>query len=323
MPYGYPATKIEWAALSSSESLAEPIPGTAISLTDYSDAPTGGRIIAMKGISGFEAPPVTVFYDELNALDGGLFRHTRASAREIFIPVVIWASTRPDFLTLKRSFLARLNPALGPGRISVTEGDNTTRFVDCYYVGGAEGSYTEDEGGFYWQKYGLEFRAMDPYWYDATPIQIDWTSESADLESFFGDPGEPFFGLRLNPSRSINGSTPITSVGDYDTWPTWNITGPVDGVSMAVSGASTGAFALDVSLSSGEVVHVDTRPSKRRIIKLTTPPILVGQNFWRTLNPGDSFWPLKPGINTINITAGSVGPGTAITMNYRPRYYSA
>lgn len=324
MPYGYPTTQIEWVALSTAEGQSEPIPGASISLTDYTDASTGKQIIVMKGISGFDAPTVEVFYDEMSGLDGGLFRHTRVTTREIFIPIALWATSRQAFLDLKRDLLSRFSPLRGIGRLRVTEGDNTSRFLDCLYTGGAEGAYTEDEGGFFWQKYGLTFRAMDPYWYDDVPQQVNWTSEAADLKPFFGSPSEPqFFGLRLNPSRSINGSTPVTSLGDYDTWPTWSITGPLNGVSMSVSGASVGSFTLNVSLGVGEVLYVDTRPSKRRILKLTTPPIVSGTNFWSVLEPGDSFWPLAPGVNTITINAGSVGPGTAISMNYRPRYYSA
>lgn len=323
MPYGYPATTIEWVALSQGEGLSDPIPGEAVSLTDYSDPLTGGRIHVMKGIAGFDAPTVDVFFDEISGLDGGLFRHTRVTTREIFIPIALWANTRQAFVALKRNLLKQINPARGFGRIRVTEGDNTTRYIDCHYLGGAEGAYSEDEGGFFWQKYGLQFRAMDPYWYDEIPAQVNWTSEAADLKSFFGDGSEPFFGLRLNPSRNINGSTSVTSLGEYETWPTWNITGPVDGLSMTVSGASEGSFTLNVSLASGEVLHVDTRPTKRRILKLTAPPVIAGQNFWEVLEPGDFFWPLAPGENEINIVAGSVGPGTAISMNYRPRYYTA
>lgn len=323
MPYGYPTTKIEWVALSPGEGDLFPVPESTISLTDYNEPASGGRIIVMKGIQGFDAPTVDVFYDELTGLDGGLFRDTRATTREIFIPIVLWAKDRPSFLTLKRDLLARLSPIRGPGRIRVTEGDNTSRYIDCFYTSGAEGAYTEDEGGFFWQKYGLIFRAMDPFWYDDVPVQINWTSEAADLKSFFGDGTEPFLGLRLNPSRSINGSTSITSVGDYEAWPTWTITGPVDGVSMEVSGASVGSFALNTSLASGEVLYVDTRPSRRRILKLDNPPIIAGQNYWRALNPGDSFWSLRSGESQITINAGSVGPGTSISMNYRPRYYSA
>jgi hypothetical protein len=322
MPYGYPATKIEWVALSPNGQ-GDPIPGTSISLTDYADSLTGGRVYVLKGITGFDAPTHEVFYDELNGLDGGLFRHARTTTREIFIPVIMWATSRPDFLELKRDFLARINPLNGPGRILVTEGDNTSRYLDCYYTGGAEGTYSEDEGGFFWQKYGLVFRAMDPYWYDASPVQINWTSGSADVVPFFGLPGEPFFGLRLNPSRSINGAAEVTSIGDFDAWPTWFITGPVEGVVFTAEGASEGEFTLNVSLGTGEVLYVDTRPSRRRILKLTDPPIIAGTNFWSVLEPGDAFWPLKHGVTTITITAGSVSADTAISMNYRPRYYSA
>lgn len=323
MPYGYPATKIEWVALASGEGQADPIPGAAISLTDFSDPLTGGTLVTMKGMSGFDAPPVEIFWDELSGLDGGLYRDSRVVSRELFIPLALWATSRPNFLALKRDLLARFSPARGLGRILMTEGDNTSRYIDCRYTGGAEGSYSEDEAGFFWQKFGLTFRALDPFWYDSTPQQVNWTAESAELKSFFGDGVEPFFGIRLNPSRSINGVTPVTSLGDYATWPTWSITGPVEGVTVAVTGASTGSFQLNVSLGTGEVLYVDTRPSKRRILKLDTPPVLTGQNFWSVLEPGHSFWPLEPGLNEITLTAGSVGPGTAISMNYRPRYYSA
>lgn len=323
MPYGYPATNVEWVTLSSGEGQSDPIPGDAISLTEHDDPVTGGRVVIMKGMSGFDAPPIEMFYDEMSGLDGGLFRHSRVTTRELFIPLIMWATSRQDFLTLKRDLLSRMSPASGLGRLKLTEGDNTSRYIDCRYTGGAEGTYTEDEGGFFWQKYGLTFRALDPFWYDVSPQQVNWTAEAAELKSFFGDGSEPFFGIRLNPSRGINSTTPVTSLGDYYTWPTWTIQGPLEGLTVAVSGASTGSFTLDVSLGTGEVLHVDTRPSRRRIIKLDEPPIVVGQNFWSVLESGDQFWPLSKGLNEITLTAGSVGPGTSISMNYRPRYYSA
>jgi hypothetical protein len=274
----------------------------------------------MKGMTGFDAPPVEVFYDETTGLDGGLLRHTRVSTREMFIPVIIWAKSRPDFLALKRDLLGRLNPARGVGRLRFTEGDGTARHVDCVYTGGAEGTYSEDEGGFFWQKYGLTFRAMDPYFYAESPIEVQWSSGAESLVPFFS---EPFLGLHLNASRSINGSVPLSAVGDFEAWPTWLITGPIDGVSFAVSGASTGSFTLNVSLGVGDVVYVDTRPSKRRILKLDNPPFLIGDNWWDRLEPGDTFWPLNPaGTNTVTINATNVGPTTAISMSYRPRFYS-
>lgn len=318
MPYGFPPTRIEWVALSPGQT--EPIPGDSISLTDYEDG--GRRIHVMKGISGFDAPTVDLFYDELSGSDGGLFRHSRTTTREIFIPIVMWARTRPDFLALKRDLLSRIHPSKGAGRIVVTEGDNTARYLDCYYSGGAEGVYSEEEGGFFWQKYGLTFRAMDPFWYDTAPQEVTWTSGSSELKSFFGDGTEPFLGIRLNPSRAINGTTPVVSPGDHDTWPVWTITGPLDGLTASVTGASEGSFTLNTSLAPGDVLHVDTRPSRRRIIKLDNPPIVAGPNFWDVLEPGDQFWPLRQGTHEITLSAGSVGPGTSISMNYRPRYYS-
>ena len=321
MPYGYPATQIDWVALSPAQ--GEPIPGESISLTHYSDPVTGGRVHVMPGATGFDAPPIQLFYDELTGLDGALFRHARASAREVFIPVVMWADSRPAFLELKRTFLARLNPLRGPGRLVVTEGDNTGRYLDCYYESGAEGSYAVEEGGFFYQKYGLIFRCLDPFWYSSQAVTIEWSSGSSGLKKFFGDEGEPFFGLRLNPSHQIDGETPVTSVGEVDTWPVWTITGPVDGLTFAASGASSGSFHLNVVLGPGDVLYVDTRPSRRRILKLTNPPIIEGLNYWPALRPGDVFWPLKPGLSNITISAGSAGAETSISMTYRPRYYSA
>jgi len=320
MPYGYPATQIDWVALSYQEGQLDPIPGESMSLTDYNV--DGARMWVMKGLQGFDAPTVDLFYDELSGQDGGLYRDSRTTTRELFVPVFLYAETRPKFLALRRNLLSRIHPSKGPGRLVVTEGDATSRYIEVRYSGGAEGTYSEDEGGFFWQKYGLTFRAIDPFWYDTAPVEVTWTSGSEELKSFFGDGTEPFFGLRLNPSRAINGVTPVESAGDHDTWPVWNITGPVDGLTLSVSGASEGSFALNVSLGPGEVLHVDTRPRQRRIIKLTSPPILIGQNFWDVLEPGDQFWPLRQGTNDIEVSAGAVGPGTSISMTYRPRYYS-
>lgn len=321
MPNGFPYTKIEWVNLTTVPGQSDPVQGNTISLTDYTQPATGSYITTLKGIQGFDAAPTQLFFDELSGNDGGNYRGSRVPTREIFIPIVFGSADRAVMNNLKRDLLSRLNPARGVGRIVVTEGDGSTRYIDCLYEGGAEGDFGADSHGFLHQKYGLKFRAIDPYWYSATKIQVPFGALVGGLKPFFGT---PFFGLGINASAGLNQAVPLTLSGDVETWPTWTIQGPVDAVTFGLSGTTTASWKLNFPLTTGQTAYVDTRPKMRKILFLTAPPALTGVNNWDKLQTGDDFWPLAPlGNNTVTISAGAIGATTTVTMNYRPRFYSA
>ncbi|MEO3857489.1 hypothetical protein [Acrocarpospora sp. B8E8] len=320
MPHGWPSTAIEWADLIEVTDSLEPVPESWFNLAGP-DPDTGGRIYTLPGITGFDAPPVEIFYDERLSLDGAHLRGARNTSREIFIPVMVEGPDRGIFLRFRRKLLSYLNPGRGLGRIRLTEGDATSRYLDCVFTGGAEGDYGTGQSGFLWQKYGLTFRAIDPFWYSTGTVDIQFSSTATGLKPFFGT---PFFGLNINSTHSLNGAVTLTVAGDVETWPTWKFTGPLDGITLALSGYTTAAYRLDVSLASGQTLYIDTRPGRRRILLLDDFNAATGINYWDRLHAGDSFWPVSPvGTSAVTLTVGDVGPETTAYLSYRPRFYSA
>ncbi|MFD8527807.1 hypothetical protein ACFV0L_10405 [Streptosporangium canum] len=264
-------------------------------------------------MKGFDAPPFTIHYDEMPALDGARERHVRAQSRELFIPLFFYARDRPSLLGLKRQFLASLNPAYGPGRISVKEGDGSERFVNAYYVSGAEGDEGRDKAGFVWLKYGLVLRAMDPYWHSFVPVVIDFQAASGEVRPFFS---VPFLGLNISRSHSLNGESEVTITGDVDTWPDWIISGPFTKVTFTNT-ITERSFVLNRTTLAGEQVKITTSPGNKAVVDADT-----GDNLWNFLGPNPDLWPITPGLNRVRIDVENVGPETGLVLYYFPRYLS-
>lgn len=273
-------------------------------------------IWTLPGVRGLDAPPFQLSYDEQPALDGGNARHVRALTREVFLPLHLEAPDRPSLLALKRGLIASLNPTYGPARITVTEGDNTSRFLDAYYVSGAEGDEGQDVAGFTWLRMGLTFRAMDPYWYSGTTVVRTFQSTAGELVPFFSD---PFLGLHINRTHSLNQETQLTVSGDVETWPEWIITGPIDSAKFTrYDGATESSFELTTSLVSGDTVYIDTRPGQKQVTHVES-----GDNLWDSLGPNPNLWAVKPGQNTIRIDLEGTNNNTSVRLTYRPRFVSS
>ncbi|MFB9529039.1 hypothetical protein [Nonomuraea roseola] len=275
-------------------------------------------ISVLPGMKGFDAPSYTLSYDEMPALDGGYARHTRATSRELFVPIYLEGDDRQTLLTRKRALLAALNPTLGACRLTFTEGDGSKRFINAYYVDGAQGSEGQDEAGFVWTKYGLIFRALDPYFYSGTAQSIRFSAGNVEVNPFFGDPflGRPF----INRAHSLNGSSNITVTGDVDMWPTWTIHGPASTMTFTrkVPGQPDRAFTLNANLTATQALVVDTRPRSKSVRDAAT-----GENRWGLLGPSPHLWPISPGPNEVVIAVADVGAETSVNLTYMPRYLSA
>lgn len=279
------------------------------------DGVSENGIVVQPGMRGFDAPSFQYSYEESPGLDGAHFNDVRITSREIFIPVMIIGSDRGDFLTKKRAFLSAINPigSFNAGKLYVTEGDASSRTIDLYYMDGAEGDYGTATGGFVWQKYGLRFVAMDPYFYGAQVETRTWTGDVGELTPFFSS---PFFGLNLNKTLSFNGSVTLDVTGDVDSWPIWTVKGPLDSVTFTNNSMGQ-EFTLTHSLLSGDSITIDTRPGKKTVKHED------GTNLWSNLEPNPQFWPVAPYWNEIEINVTNATSATEITIEYTPRFLSA
>lgn len=273
-------------------------------------------ISTLPGVKGLDAPPYLYSFTETPGLDGAHLNNVRVPSREIFIPIYLEGDSRGQLLQRKRDFINALSPIgqNGPGRLTVTEGDNSSRVIDAYYQAGAEGDEGKDISGFYWCKYGLIFRAFDPYFYASEVESRTFRGDTSDIESFFSS---PFFGLHLNTTLAFNGSISLDVVGDVSSWPVWTIRGPIDKAVFA-NIALAQEFTITHTIEVGESIVVDTTPGRKSVRLLSDD-----SNLWPALSPNPQLWPIAPYSNQIEITLEGLSVDTEVILEYRPRYLSA
>ena len=122
--------------------------------------------------------------------------------------------------------------------------------------------------------------------------------------------------IQLAPATLLGDNT-VTNTGDADAYPVWTITGP--GQPTLTNNTTGRSFGLDVTLSSDEVVVVDTRPTMQSAVDQD------GEDRWGDLvktSPRD-LWPLVPGENELNLSMASSGTGSQITLSYTRRWLRA
>lgn len=269
----------------------------------------------MPGIKGFDAPTFDYSYTESPGLDGAHLNRVRVPSREIFIPIYIEGEDRGEFLTNKRAFLQSMSPlgAVGAGALYISEGDSSTRYINAYYLDGAEGDEGVNAAGFHWCKYGLRFLAFDPFFYASDVETITFRGDATELIPFFSS---PFLGLHLSQSQSFNGSTFLNVLGDADCFPVWSISGPMD--TATFTNVSSGlSFTVNYQLLEGDTATIDTTPGKK------TATLDDGTNIWQYLGTNPQLWPIAPYANEIDITVTGITSSTEVNLEYRPRFLSA
>ncbi|MEU7189125.1 hypothetical protein [Streptomyces sp. NPDC045369] len=268
---------------------------------------------------GLGMPTYDLKNDQLPNMDGGLFRSVRATTRDITIPVLIRGVDRTSTLKLHNRLLRALNPHRGSGWITVSEGDGISRHLECRYVSGAEGSESQDGGGFTRIKYALVFRAMDPYWHSNAERQYDWHLTENAAKPFLSSANYPnFFPLRISSSSfSPDGLVEVVNDSAVDAWPVWTCSGQAEGLTL--ENVTTGkSFRMldDFIIQSGQNVTIDTRPGIKSVTAAD------GTNLWPRMKADAALWRLEPGRNLVRVTAGGTNATTLVRLHYVPRYLS-
>ncbi|MFI0939137.1 phage distal tail protein [Streptomyces sp. NPDC021020] len=259
------------------------------------------------GTRGLDMPAWTPYTDESPAIDGNALRGVRATAREVFVPVVFFDTDRSTFLERKRAFMGTLNPYLGLGTLTVTEADGSARTIGAYYLSGAEGDTGQDTSGMRWQTVGLTFSCPSPYWLgDPQHLQFN----GAATGTFF-----PVLPLVVQDSQ-VFGDTTITNLGDAAAYPVWTIHGPA--TSVEISNATTGlSFSLTAAIGAGDVLVVDTREREQTAVLNGT------DNWWPNLSDSSALWNLAPGVNDISLAMVGTTSDSSVHVDYQLRYLTA
>ncbi|MFF3453243.1 phage tail domain-containing protein [Streptomyces sp. NPDC002730] len=292
--------------------------GEEIPLTVF-DRPSWPSIIMQPGATGLDMPPFGLFSDDAPNLDGSIFRSSRAAAREVMIPVYLHGIDRSTVNGLKRKLFQALNPKRGYCVLRFTEGDNETRMLNAYYKGGMEGAESTDTAGFTWAKYGLNFTAMDPWWYPDRSQTARWDFGTGSpllstTTAFF--PMNISSGVMGGPGEALL----IRNPGDIEAWPVWELHGPIKSFTLTsptgqMVKASPPAGGADL-VPPGRVLTIDTRPGKKTVMDDQ------GLNYWDKLDTAPQFWPVEPGDTNASVSVVTGAGMAAVVLNFRPRFAS-
>jgi phage-related protein len=262
----------------------------------------GMPFIDLQSVSGLDTAPLRSSTDEHQGMDGAYVDSPFVSARTIVLTGNLY--TDPD----------DTDTLLDQLRADYTQDDvrpfyfqlpgRPTRFINCQ--GG--GFRYDIDGG---RRAGLTaiqatLVAEDPYIYDATPTS---STVAVPTLSILGTSFNMAFNMGFGGPLPNFGAT-VTNNGNHTAYPIITITGPVTNPVLVDSNSGT-TMALNISLSAGDTLVIDTRLKS-----------IVLNNYVsrRTAMAGRTWISVPPGISdTISFTADN-GTGSCTVQLYNTYY---
>lgn len=181
------------------------MPDLALSTVDGSDSldltDPDSPVYCTAGAKGLDLPTPLVISDTSPFLDGDYIRDIRDASREVFLPLLLNATTQADLWTARARLFGILRPTTRTdGCILTASSPAGTRYLTVVYTGGAEGDLAKDQYGRTWQKMGVVLRAADPHWSSTLDQSVSWSG--SDTATWF-----PIFPLTLAASQILSEET--------------------------------------------------------------------------------------------------------------------
>jgi len=259
------------------------------------------EFVLNEGILGLGIPPTVVRIDE-SSRDGGTFRFSRRGIRQIDLPVTVLGDTALEVEASLRRLAKITQDTSGATRLTALR-DAGDVFIDLHYVGGAELEFGGSAGGKQFARALFSFQAAYPYW------------QSADTESFSVTAGNTGRGLlpnltklQVSSSQAI-GLINVNNTSDVPVYPTFTITGPVDGLQITLNGEG---WSFTENLATGEQFVVDHSAG--------TVVNTANVNRYDILATSPKFFALQPGTSSILVIGTNATADTAITAEYNLAY---
>lgn len=151
-----------------------------------------------------------------------------------------------------------------------------------------------------------------PLWQGTTAIlDFPYAAAAAPVDYYGGSGGGgtgPDFHISAANEMS---AADILNPGDEDTWPTWTVTGPCQGV-IGVGGALTTL----PHLAAGEQLVIDTHPARMSVTDG------YGNRAWDRL-AGYDFAPIPPAGAKVTAWKNDAAAGSHIRLQYTPQHWAA
>lgn len=259
--------------------------------------------LILDGVEGLDDPPRALVEIEPAAGDGSIFTDSRYTAREVFFPVHMYATTTVA-LREKMRLLAAFTA--GDLTLEVAHPDGTLRRIDGRLsrqfgqtMGAAEGRL--------WRMVGLALRCFDPFFYGENR-SLSWVIGGEPVEFL----SEEFLPIGLDNSQVL-GEAVITNSGDAHAYPVWTVTGPCDSLDIEVGDT---AWSVPDGLADDETLVIDGR----RGVKTCE---IDGTSAWGRLAAGSVIGTLPPGDTLLDGEAVGATSATTITVEWRERWLTA
>lgn len=251
--------------------------------------------------TGFGIPPAQVRI-EPSAGDGGVFRHSKKSVREVDMAITILGTDRNDVQTKLRRLSRLLQDTSGPTQILANYTSGETLTLDAHYVGGAESQWGS-EAGLIWNRWVLSFQCPNPYW------------QSSDLEEFSVTTGNTGRGLLPQLSKlqvtssQVFGVITVNNQGDVPAYPVWFVRGPISDVVISNGSQS---FSLIQPIADGETITINTATGE-----VTDD---LGTNRYSILGPAPKLFRIDPGVSAVTVNGVAATQAAQVRLSYSPLF---
>ncbi len=133
--------------------------------------------VSLVGHDGLGMPPVENFYEQQSQQDGATYLGMRMRPRPVHLVFGAETDYSEDVWERRQAILRVLRPGY---RLSLqhTSVDGKVRRLDCYYSDGLQMPSDSKVGMLL--KVGVTLIALDPYWYDPTPVVFTRTATVDD-----------------------------------------------------------------------------------------------------------------------------------------------
>lgn len=283
--------------------------GDSFPLTD------GDTYISVTGRSGF-GRVVPELVTEGTASGAARLADYRDSPRLMRIPLVVEGDDPGAYLEAYRALVAstrhRRPGHVAMGRIRVELPSGQWREIPAVYHGGLDPQ--EDElDDLMWSRQdhpSLEFYAPDPYF--VGPEQSLVWRLASERRAFF-----PIYPIRVASSQ-VGGDASITSPGDADSYPVWEITGP--GTPVITNATTNQTWAFSEEVPPGETVTVDCRPPDIAPGTGLTAVDSSGADWWEAFEGFPDLWAIPPGRTRLVANMIGANADSRLRLSFRPRY---
>lgn len=254
------------------------------------------------GVRGLSMPPVDRYVSAGPAVAGSRWRGHRASERDVFWPLSVYAGLGQAWFDYDAAFWATMRPDK-VGTWEVVQPNGTVRTLALRFVDDGAHTFDTDPGVLGWTTYGLTLVAEQPFW-AGQPVKRTFAAPSP--VQMFAGPGV----INISSGHTLASAT-IPNLGEVDAWPVHTAHGPATSVEVGVGDA---VVEIPFSIADGDWVRVDTAPTAQTAVDSTGAD--------RTAELGEvGFAPVPPGTS-VPLTLALVGAGR-VDVDLVPLFHRA